>query len=84
MPYIQRYGNIKITGTKKKMRVDIQKLVMPILAKKWLLSEEFCKSYLNSRAASIVEAVHAACYNSLNVIKGVGFDPMTRGNKVSF
>ena len=63
VPIIQKYGKIRLSGTKKDIKVKISPRLFPLMMTKWLRSENFANQLLGSKSASMVEASHALHYN---------------------
>ena len=66
MPVIQKFAQIQIRDTKdprkkRKMEVEVSKLLFPMLMTNWLLSNKFCSAFINSKSASIIEALNSSC-----------------------
>ena len=73
IPFIQKYGKIRIRDArnpsrKRQIEIRISKYLFPALMTNWLLSYRFCDAFLNSKSASIIEALNSSCkWNGLKL-----------------
>ena len=66
IPFIQKFGKIRIRDArnpsrKREIEIRISKYLFPALMSNWLLSYKFCDAFLNSKSASIIEALNSSC-----------------------
>lgn len=60
---IQKFGKIRVAGSKKDIKIKIHPRLFPLMMKNWLQTENFAKKLLESKSGSIVEASHGHHYN---------------------
>ena len=64
VPLIQKVGRIKVpTGTPGKFKteqIEISKTLFASMMQGWLLTKNFCDTYLRARSASMAEAFNSA------------------------